>query len=81
MNGLKEAMLLLVANNGPLPPEWLDHPLTSDGQKYSDLFGRIAEVFPHSQEMLKLFPYERDVFAHNRMPSCLAIKAMGLRSP
>lgn len=30
MNGLKEAMLLLVANNGPLPPEWFDHPLTGD---------------------------------------------------
>ena len=28
MNELKEAMLLLVANDGPLPPEWLDHPLT-----------------------------------------------------
>ena len=30
MNGLKEAILLLVANDGPLPPEWLDHPLTGD---------------------------------------------------
>ena len=30
MNGLKQAMLLLVANNGPLPPEWLDNPLTGD---------------------------------------------------
>ena len=30
MNGLKDAMWLLVANNGPLPPEWLDHPLTGD---------------------------------------------------
>lgn len=30
MNGLKEAMLLLVANNGPLPAEWLDHALTGD---------------------------------------------------
>lgn len=30
MNELKEAMLLLVANDGPLPPEWLDHPLTGD---------------------------------------------------
>ncbi|WP_295503850.1 type II toxin-antitoxin system YafQ family toxin [Limnohabitans sp. Rim8] len=30
MNGLKKAMLLLVENNGPLPPEWLDHPLTGD---------------------------------------------------
>ncbi|HEY5106732.1 MAG TPA: type II toxin-antitoxin system YafQ family toxin [Caulobacteraceae bacterium] len=23
---LKQAMLLLIANDGPLPPEWLDHP-------------------------------------------------------
>ena len=23
----KEAMLLLIANDGPLGPEWLDHPL------------------------------------------------------
>lgn len=27
MNRLKEAMLLLIANDGPLAPEWLDHPL------------------------------------------------------
>lgn len=30
MNRLKEAMSLLIANNGPLPTEWLDHPLTGD---------------------------------------------------
>ena len=30
MNRLKEAMTLLVANNGPLAPEWLDHALTGD---------------------------------------------------
>lgn len=30
MNGLKEAMLLLIANDGALPPEWLDHPLKGD---------------------------------------------------
>lgn len=30
MNRLKEAMSLLIANNGPLPAEWLDHPLTGD---------------------------------------------------
>ena len=30
MNGLKEAMLFLVANNGPLPSEWLDHSLTGE---------------------------------------------------
>ena len=27
MHRLKEAMLLLIANDAPLPPEWKDHPL------------------------------------------------------
>lgn len=27
LNRLKEAMLLLIANDRPLGPEWLDHPL------------------------------------------------------
>jgi mRNA interferase YafQ len=27
---LKEAMLLLIANDAPLGPEWLDHPLRGD---------------------------------------------------
>jgi mRNA interferase YafQ len=30
MNRLKEAMLLLVANDAPLGAEWLDHALTGD---------------------------------------------------
>jgi mRNA interferase YafQ len=30
MNHLKEAMLLLIANAGPLPPEWRDHELTGN---------------------------------------------------
>jgi mRNA interferase YafQ len=30
MGQLKEAMLLLIANDGPLGPEWLDHPLKGD---------------------------------------------------
>jgi mRNA interferase YafQ len=30
MNRLKEAMLLLIANENPLGPEWLDHPLSGD---------------------------------------------------
>ena len=28
MNRLKEVMTLLIANDGSLGPEWLDHPLT-----------------------------------------------------
>ena len=30
MKQLKEVMLLLIANDGPLGPEWLDHPLKGD---------------------------------------------------
>jgi mRNA interferase YafQ len=30
MNRLKEAMLSLIANDGPLGPEWLDHPLKGE---------------------------------------------------
>lgn len=30
MRRLKEAMLLLIANDGPLGPEWLDHALAGD---------------------------------------------------
>lgn len=30
MHRLKEAMLLIIANDGPLGPEWSDHPLKGD---------------------------------------------------
>jgi len=30
MRHLKEAMMLLIANEGPLQPEWRDHELTGD---------------------------------------------------
>jgi mRNA interferase YafQ len=30
MNRIKEVMLLLIANDAPLGPEWLDHPLGGD---------------------------------------------------
>lgn len=30
MNRLKEVMLLLIANDEPLGPQWLDHPLGGD---------------------------------------------------
>jgi mRNA interferase YafQ len=30
MNRLKEVMLLLIANDRPLGPEWSDHPLNGD---------------------------------------------------
>lgn len=36
MNRLKEAMALLTGNDGPLPPEWLDHPLTGGWTGYRE---------------------------------------------
>ncbi len=30
MNRLKEAMMLLIANDGPLGAEWIDHPLKGE---------------------------------------------------
>jgi mRNA interferase YafQ len=30
MNRLKEVMMLLIANDEPLPPEYLDHELTGE---------------------------------------------------
>jgi len=36
MNRLKEAMLLLIANDVPLGPEWLDHPLSGNWAGYRE---------------------------------------------
>ena len=36
MNRLKEAMLLLIANDNLLGPEWLDHPLGGDWKGYRE---------------------------------------------
>ena len=36
MRRLKEAMLLLVANDGPLGPEWLDHSLKGEWATYRE---------------------------------------------
>ena len=36
MNRLKQAMMMLVANNGPLGPEWLDHALKGDWAGYRE---------------------------------------------
>ncbi len=36
MKQLKEAMLLLIANDEPLGPEWLDHPLKADWMNHRE---------------------------------------------
>lgn len=36
MNRLKEAMMLLIANDSPLGPEWLDHPLGGDWEGHRE---------------------------------------------
>lgn len=36
MKQLKEAMMLLIANDEPLGEEWLDHPLTGDWRDHRE---------------------------------------------
>lgn len=36
MNCLKEAMLLLIANDAPLPPEYIDHELTGEWKGFRE---------------------------------------------
>jgi len=36
MNRLKDAMLLLIANDAPLGAEWLDHPLGGDWEGHRE---------------------------------------------
>lgn len=36
MKQLKDAMLRIISNDGPLPPEWLDHPLTGDWAEHRE---------------------------------------------
>lgn len=36
MNRLRDVMILLIANDGPLGPEWLDHPLKGDWQGHRE---------------------------------------------
>jgi len=36
MNRLKEVLLLLIANNGPLAPEWRDHSLEGDWEGHRE---------------------------------------------
>ncbi len=36
LSRLKEAMLLLIAKDGPPGPEWLDHPLRGEWQNYRE---------------------------------------------
>ena len=47
MNRLKEAMTLLIANDGPPPPEWLDHPLTGDwaGHRECHIGGDLLLIY------------------------------------
>lgn len=36
MAALKETMFLLIANDGPLPPEYLDHALTGEWKEHRE---------------------------------------------
>lgn len=36
LNRLKEVMLLLIANDAPLGPEWFDHPFKGEWERYRE---------------------------------------------
>ena len=55
MNRVKEAMLLLIENSGPLPAEWLDHELTGNkwkGCRELHVKGDLLLVYMADSEMV-----------------------------
>ena len=57
MRRLKEAMLLIIANDGPLGAEWLDHPLKGDWADHREchIGGDFLLIYQHrggSDEMV-----------------------------
>jgi len=52
MRLLKEAMLLLVANDGPLSPEWRDHPLKGEwhGTRECHIGGDFLLIYQIDEE-------------------------------
>lgn len=49
MRQLKEAMLLIIANDGPLGPEWLDHPLKGEWADHREchIGGDFLLIYQH----------------------------------
>ncbi len=49
---LKEVMMALIANDGPLGPEWLDHPLVGEWAGYRECHvgGDFLLIYQISQE-------------------------------
>ncbi len=48
MNGFKQAMTLLIVNNGPVASEWRDHPLAGTGVGYREchIGGEFLLIYP-----------------------------------
>src|SRR3546814_2417643 len=60
MKQLKEAMMLLIANDAPLGPEWLDHALKGDWSDHREChIGRSEE---HTSELQSLMRISYAVF-------------------
>jgi mRNA interferase YafQ len=54
MNRLKEAMLLLIANEKPLGQEWLDHPLKGNWSEYREchIGGDFLLIYQASERVI-----------------------------
>lgn len=63
-------MLLLIANDAPLPPEWLDHQLTGDWSGYREchiggdflLIYKVSEVDKHGSVIFTRTGTHADLF-------------------
>lgn len=60
MNRLKQAMLLLIANDAPLGPEWRDHPLKGEWRSHREChiggdFLLIYQLGEHGRTDLVVF--------------------------
>lgn len=55
MKRLKEAMLLLIANDAPLGPEWLDHPLRGEWKNYREchIGGDFLLIYQSDEDSLE----------------------------
>jgi mRNA interferase YafQ len=54
MNTLKEAMLILIANTGPMPAEWRDHELVGDwsGHRECHIGGDFLLIYRVDEEKI-----------------------------
>ena len=70
MRRLKEAMLLLIANDGPLPPEYLDHELGGDWRGFREchIGGDFLLIYDLRVVSPRIFKFRQEYIDHADEP-------------